>query len=70
MRAKYVGLAEYCSLNHDHVIDVANWGCQQRVQRYNFRRPPQDGEIIENKLFSKAKEFLQPRVTKYSGKLV
>jgi hypothetical protein len=70
VRADYVCLADYRGLNNDQVIYVANGRGQQRVQGYDFRRSPKEGDIVVNKIFREAEKFLQAGVAKNSRELV
>jgi hypothetical protein len=69
-RADYVCLTDYRSLNNDQVVYVANGRSQRRVQGHDFRSSADEGDVVVNKIFREAKEFLQSRVAKHSRKLV
>ena len=70
LRADYFRLSDYRGLNNNHVIYVPNGGSLQRVQGYDFRRSAKGGDIVVNKIFREAKEFLQSAVAKHSRKFV
>ncbi len=70
VRADNVCFADYRGLDNDHVVYVANGRCQQVVKSYDFRRLAKEGNVVVNKIFGQAKEYLQTRVTKHLRKLV
>jgi len=70
VRADDVCLADYRGLDNDYVVYVANGRCPQGVKGYDFRRSAKEGDIVVNKIFGEAKEFLQTGVTKHRRKLV